>query len=70
MSMNLEDTVKFLYEIRDEREYQFRCVTVAAEKNQELAEYREKLKNQIDAIGVAIPFLRAERDKASGKTKQ
>lgn len=67
MTLNLDEAVKELYGIRDEREYQYRCVTKAAERSGELGAYRERIKREIEATEMAIIFLRSERDKNAPK---
>lgn len=69
MSMNLDEAVKRLYDIRDQREKEFRMVTRAAEGTPSLAEYQERLRFEVEAVNLAIIFLKEERDKANAKQK-
>jgi hypothetical protein len=69
VSMNLDEAVKRLYDIRDQREKEFRMVTRAAEGTPSLAEYQERLRFEVEAVNLAIIFLKEERDKANAKQK-
>jgi hypothetical protein len=69
VSMNLDEAVKRLYDIRDQREKEFRLVTRAAEGTPSLAEYQERLRFEVEAVNLAIIFLKEERDKANAKQK-